>query len=148
MVLLQVDGTPGAQRRGIAGLGMVVRDRSGQVLIWHCGRAPAYTSNEAEYQAVIMGLAVMLRHYPDASVRCLSDSRVIVEQMCGRAAVRAASLQPLYAQATALARQFSHIEFIAIPRDLNRLADALAWEALGGRLWIKLNGTSSSLTDH
>jgi ribonuclease HI len=144
--MLQVDGTPGAQRRGIAGLGIVVRGRWGQVLTWRCARAPAFTCNEAEYQALIVGLELMLRQYPGVHICCVTDSQIVVEQMSGRARVHAAPLQPLHERAVMLARQFSQIEFVAIPRELNRLADALAWEALSGRHQITLatqNGTGN-----
>lgn len=39
----------------------------------------------------------------------------------------------LFEQARALCERLSALELIAIPRELNRVADALAWEALGGR---------------
>jgi ribonuclease HI len=133
--VLQVDGTPGAAG-GMAGLGIVVRGARGQVLRTRCYRAPAQTCNEAEYQAVIAGLELMLRHYPEAPVRCLTDSRVVVEQLTGRSAVRAAALKPLHGRALALLRRFARIELVAIPRELNQLADALAWEALRGRQHI------------
>lgn len=133
MLLLQVDGTPGALQRGVAGLGIVVRDAAGNVLTWRCLRAPASTNNEAEYQALIAGFELMLERYPGAPVCCMTDSRIAVEQIAGRSAVRAAALQPLHARACVLAGQFAQLRLLAIPRELNRLADALAWEALGGR---------------
>jgi ribonuclease HI len=125
-LLLLVDGTPRAGRPGVAGVGVVACTPRGQVLAWHCAEAPAQTSMEAEYQAVIAGLEFVLRRYGGAQVRCLSDNRVVVEQLNGRYAVRAARLKPLHAQAAALARQIGQIEFLAIPRALNDLADALA----------------------
>ena len=131
-LLLQVDGTPGSRQRGIAGLGIVVRNASGHVLTWRCLQAPARTSNEAEYQAVIAGLRLVLHSYPGLPVRCLSDSRIVVEQITGQSAVRAATLRPLHTQAMDLVRQFDQLTFRFLPRELNRLADALAWEALGG----------------
>lgn len=132
-LLLQVDGTPGTPPRGLAGIGIVVRGPWGQILTTRCLSAPALTSNEAEYQAIIAGLSLMLHAYPDAPVRCLSDSRVTVEQLNGVCAIRALHLLPLHAEATALMRQFAQLELMAIPRELNQLADALAWEARGGR---------------
>ena len=116
-----------------SGLGLVVRGPWGQVLAWRCVRARALTNNEAEYQALIAGLELMLRHYHGAPVRCLSDSQVVVEQMSGRSRVHPGPLQPLHARASALARQIEQIAYLMIPRELNRLADALAWEALSGR---------------
>ena len=120
----------------MAGLGVVVRGPRGMVLTWRCARAQAATCNEAEYQAVIRGLRLMLERYPQAHVRCLSDSRVVVDQLSGRFPVRAEGLRPLHSIAAQLATQLIRIEFIHIPRELNRLADALAWEALGGRQLI------------
>lgn len=131
-LLLQVDGTPGTGNRGIAGLGIVVRNQSGRVLTWRSLRAPATTSYEAEYQALIAGLELMRRLYPAASVRCMSDNQSVIAQLCGRAAVRVDRIIPLHARACVLAAQFGQVEFIAIAREVNRLADALAWEALGG----------------
>lgn len=142
LLLLQVDGTPGTVQRGIAGLGIVVRNEVGAVLAWSCERAPAITNNEAEYQAVIAGLIFVSRRYPGSSVRCLTDSRIVVEQLSGRHAVRAAVLQPLHARALEIVRRHGRVTFIAIPRELNRLADALAWEALDGRGWLARVGNS------
>lgn len=117
----------------MAGLGIVVRGPSGAVWSWRCARAPAQTCNEAEYQAVICGLRLVLERYPQAMVRCLSDSRVVVDQLGGRCPVRAGGLRPLHTIAAGLAARLVAVEFRHIPRELNRLADALAWEALGGR---------------
>jgi ribonuclease HI len=122
--------------RGIAGIGVVVRDAAGHVLMWRCLRAPARSNNEAEYQAVISGLGLLLAHYPGRHAICLTDSRIVVEQLAGRSAVRAAALQPLHARAAALASQCASLRLLAIPRELNQLADALAWEALSGRQQI------------
>lgn len=132
-LLLQVDGTPGFPPSGVAGLGIVVRGARGHVLHTRTLRAPAVTCNEAEYQALIAGLSFVYQRYPAHLLRCHSDSQVVVEQLTGRCAVRAGPLQPLYTRALALISLFPSIELIAIPRALNRLADALAWEALGGR---------------
>lgn len=109
-----------------------MRGPSGAIWSWRCAQAPAATCNEAEYQAVICGLELVLERYPQARVRCLSDSRVVVEQLSGRCQVRAGSLQLLHQRASALAARTVWAEFVHIPRELNRLADALAWEALAG----------------
>jgi ribonuclease HI len=132
LLVAQVDGTPGTRGDGIAGVGVVIRRADGRIVLWRSLRAHAKTCNEAEYQAVIAALRLLLQRFPGRPVRCLSDSRVVVDQVCGRCAVRAGSLQPLYAQARRLMEQFPSLEMIAIPHELNRLADALAWEALYG----------------
>lgn len=132
-MVLQVDGTPGHPPRGIAGIGLVLRSPRGEVLRTRCLRAPAATCVEAEYQAVIAGLDLALRHCHAARVRCMSDCQVVVEQIHGTNAVRVARLRPLHARAVELAARLPGLELISVPRELNRLADALAWEALGGR---------------
>lgn len=135
-IILQVDGTPGSAPRGIAGIGIVVRNLRGRILLSRAMRASAGSNNEAEYQAVIAGLSILLQRFPGTSVRCLTDSRIVVEQLAGRAQVRAPKLIPLHARALVLSQQFVQLEFVLIPRELNQLADALAWEALDGRGWI------------
>ena len=112
---------------------MVVRGPLGTIWTWRCACLPARTCNEAEYQAVICGLNLVLEQFPGKPVRCLTDSRVVVEQLRGVCAVRTAGLQLLHARAQQLARQLVAVEFRHIPREMNRLADALAWEALEGR---------------
>lgn len=139
-LILQVDGTPGSPPRGVAGLGVVLRGPRGEILTSRCLCAPAQTNNEAEYQALIAGLALLLRHYPQAAARCLTDSQIVVEQLAGRSAVRAESLRPLHTQAAQLLAQLPGARLVLIPRELNRLADALAWEALGGRGWLMRAG--------
>jgi ribonuclease HI len=140
--VLLVDGTPRAERAGTAGVGVVVCTPHGRVLAWQTSEAPAQTSMEAEYQAVIAGLRFVHARYAGAAVRCLSDSRVAIEQLNGRYAVRAERLKPLHAQAIALARQIGQVEFLAIPRTFNGLADALAEFELAQRRvvgWLQQN---------
>jgi ribonuclease HI len=133
IVFVQVDGTPGTPRRGYAGLGMVARSQVGEIFGWRCARATAHTSQQAEYQAIIAGLLFVLQHYPSQPVRFLSDSKVAVDQLTGRAMVRATTLQPFFDRAVALAARLPQVRFVAIPREQNHLADALAREALYGR---------------
>ncbi len=135
-VIVQVDGTPGLPHSGIAGVGLVVRRAGGALIRTSCLRVAATTSIEAEYQAVIAGLALAARHYQTAQVRCLSDCQVVVEQILGGNAVRVAHLRPLHARAVELTAQIPRLELGFVPRALNRLADALAWEALEGRAAI------------
>ncbi|MCX7791519.1 MAG: reverse transcriptase-like protein [Chloroflexaceae bacterium] len=83
LLLVQVDGTPGSPPRGVAGIGVVVRAPRGNLICTRCLRAPAATNHEAEYQAVIAGLELMLTLYRGVAVRCMSDSRTEVWRCCG-----------------------------------------------------------------
>lgn len=132
-LVLQVDGTPGSPPRGVAGLGIVVRRVSGAPVRCHTARAAATTNNEAEYQALIAGLELLLACFPGARCCVLTDSQIVVEQLAGRSAVRAPQLVPLHARATELLARCHQPTLHLIGRELNLLADALAWEALAGR---------------
>lgn len=135
-LIVQVDGTPGLHNHRLAGLGLVLRGPQGQVLAWRCTLAAATTNNEAEYQAVIAGLRLALEYDPLAAITCLSDSRVVIEQLRGTCAVRSPALRLLHAEAKTIMDQAVALRFVFIPRELNRLADALAWEALDRHGWV------------
>jgi len=127
-VFVQVDGALGANGDGV-GLGVVVRDERGRVLEAWRRRIGRQTNNEAEYQALIWALELLggkrLRE-----VHVFSDSEVMVNQMRGQFAVNSPALKRLHRRACGLARGFPRVTYTHIPRDLNRLADALAAEAL------------------
>lgn len=79
-----------------------------------------------------MGLQVVLNHQRCPHLVVLTDSQIVVEHMAGRCRVRSAGLHPLHATACNLVAQCGRVQFVHIPREVNRVADALAWEALGG----------------
>ncbi len=116
---------------GASGLGFIVRDERGHVL--HMGRrqAGAMTNNEAEYAAVVFALEE-LRVWRGRPIRLCSDSKVVIEQLRGEVSVHSPWLQRWYQRAKALQRGFRQITFLHVSREENRLADALANEALLG----------------
>ncbi len=128
--------TDGALRPGVTGLGIVVRDGMGQVVVWRGKRLPqAMTCNEAEYAALIFGLETVRALKPE-QIQVRMDSQVVVNQMRGLFAVRNARLRRLHTQARALVAtldlDLDRVEFVYVPRLRNRLADALANEAADG----------------
>lgn len=87
------------------------------------------TNNVAEYN----GLLAALRWARDHGVRTLhirSDSELLVKQMKGEYRVKSAGLQPLYEEASALARAIGRVKFEHVRREFNRDADRLANEAM------------------
>lgn len=118
---------------GISGLAAIVRDEKGQILHWFSRRADAMTCNEAEYAAVQFALESIraLRGNP-REVRIFSDSLVVVQQMRGLAAARAPALKQAQLRVRGLVAQFQQVQFHHIPREKNRLADALANETADG----------------
>ena len=125
--------TDGAIRTeaGLSGLAAIVRDDKGQILTWFSKHAGAMTCNEAEYAAVQFALESVRALHPE-EVHIFSDSQVVVQQMCGLATARAPALKQAQLRVRGLVVQFRNVHFHHIPREKNRLADALANEAADG----------------
>jgi len=112
------------------GVGVVIRDGEGQILDWISeANEGRLTCNEAEYAALIRALEAA-RDYHPREVHFYLDSLIVVNQMRGRFAVRSPALRSLNGQARRLARRFRQVTFTHVPRKRNRLADALANEAV------------------
>lgn len=127
-LMIYCDGAIGDKGEG-AGLGVVIRDGRGEVLGLVKRNLPPMTNNEAEYAALVLALEAV-RHFRPRSLKVHMDSKVVVGQMQGRFSVRSPALKRWHAHACRLARRFREVTYEHIPREANRLADALAAEAL------------------
>jgi broad specificity phosphatase PhoE/ribonuclease HI len=128
-VIVTADG--GARGNpGPAGYGAVVVDAdTGQVLAERQGGLGIATNNVAEYTGLIEGLrAAAELGATDVDVRL--DSKLVIEQMCGRWKIKNATLQPLARQARELAAGFHRVRYRWIPRAENSHADRLANQAM------------------
>ncbi|MGA4729924.1 bifunctional RNase H/acid phosphatase [Micromonospora taraxaci] len=115
---------------GPSGYGAVVRDsETGEVLAERSESLGTATNNVAEYQGLIAGLTAAAE-LGAAEVDVRMDSKLVVEQMCGRWQIKHPGLRPLAAQAAGLVGRFAAVRFAWIPRDQNRHADALANAAM------------------
>lgn len=133
---LFIVNTDGALRLelGKTGLAAIVRDEKGQIIYWWSKRDKAMTCNEAEYAAAIMALEkIHALRIPPYSLKILSDSQVLVHQMSGIATARAPALRQLQMKLRGLLVQFERVDFQHIPREQNRLADAVANDAADGK---------------
>lgn len=126
--LVQADAALAADGSA-TGLGVIVRNARGRILRWVSRRGPGMTNNEAEYAALCLALEVLAAEKSQA-VHVYSDSEIVVNQMRGRFRVNSADLRRWHHQACQLARRIPVVTFTHIPRERNRLADALANEAL------------------
>lgn len=90
------------------------------------------TCNEAEYAALIFALEEIRRYRPHR-VDCYLDSKVVINQLKGTFAVRSPGLKRLHRKARRLIQAIPQVTLTYIPRERNRLADALAKEALINR---------------
>ncbi|WP_433343809.1 bifunctional RNase H/acid phosphatase [Micromonospora sp. CA-111912] len=128
-VVIEADGGSRGNP-GPAGYGAVVRDpASGEVLAERSEAIGTATNNVAEYRGLIAGLEAAAE-LGAAEVDARLDSKLVVEQMCGRWQIKHPGLRPLAAQAAALVGRFAAVRFQWIPRERNRHADALANAAM------------------
>ncbi|WP_433386795.1 bifunctional RNase H/acid phosphatase [Micromonospora sp. KLBMP9576] len=115
---------------GPAGYGAVVRDPdTGEVLAERSESIGVATNNVAEYRGLIAALEAAAE-LGAAEVDARMDSKLVVEQMCGRWQIKHPGLRPLAAQAAGLVSRFTAVRFHWIPRERNRHADALANAAM------------------
>ncbi|SBT65128.1 probable phosphoglycerate mutase [Micromonospora sediminicola] len=115
---------------GPAGYGAVVRDpETGEVLAERSASIGTATNNVAEYRGLIAGLEAAAE-LGAVEVEARMDSKLVVEQMCGRWQIKHPGLRPLAAQAAGLVGRFAAVRFVWVPRERNRHADALANAAM------------------
>lgn len=112
---------------GQAAIGAVLEDESGRVHVRISRRIGVTTNNRAEYLALIAGLKEALRLGAE-TLDIKLDSQLIVRQLNGRYQSR--DLKALHKEATQLLRKFRSCTIEHVPRDENKLADALAKRAL------------------
>ncbi|MFB9431437.1 bifunctional RNase H/acid phosphatase [Streptoalloteichus tenebrarius] len=121
---------------GPAGYGAVVRDAlTGEVLAERSGGLGVTTNNVAEYEGLLAGLRAAVELGAD-EVEVRMDSKLVVEQMCGRWKVRQEHLQPLVSEGTRLVGSLSAVRFTWVPRSRNAHADRLANEAMDAQAGV------------
>lgn len=115
---------------GPAGYGAVVKDAdTGEVLAERAVGIGTATNNVAEYSGLVAGLEAAAASGASI-VDVKMDSKLVVEQMCGRWKIKNTALQPLALEARDLAARFERVTYEWIPRAKNSYADRLANEAM------------------
>ena len=113
---------------GPAAYGAVVRDgETGRVLVEVAETIGEATNNVAEYRGVLAGIQHAREVDPDARIEARLDSKLIVEQMSGRWAIKNAALRDL---ALSVRRLGGDVAYVWVPREQNTAADRLVNEAL------------------
>jgi ribonuclease HI len=130
--------TDGAARGnpGPGGIGVVLKDESGTILLKEKKFLGNVTNNIAEYTALLECLnhvSALIRKtgIPCTTLVLHSDSELMVRQMKGEYKVKDVVLKKLFSQARK-ALSSSEFEFLIkhVPREKNREADALANESI------------------
>lgn len=91
------------------------------------------SNNVAEYKALLIGLDLALKHEV-THLRCNLDSELVVKQLRREYKVKHPDMKILFVKAQALISKFASIEFIHVPRELNKEADQKVNEILDERL--------------
>ncbi|MDD8018136.1 MAG: ribonuclease HI family protein [Bacteroidota bacterium] len=130
--------TDGASRNnpGEAGIGVLIKNERGEVLLKDKKYLGISTNNAAEYTALIHCLHAITT---SESLRCASlvvhtDSELMARQVNGEYKVKDAGLKILYQQVkTLLASSKFSFSIKHIPRSQNKEADRLANEAIDSK---------------
>lgn len=95
------------------------------------------TNNVAEYHGLLNGLKLAIQvavargvSTERLTIDVFMDSKLIVEQMCGRWKIKHADMKPLAAQAKELVNRCAKVNFTWVPRAQNKRADQLANRAM------------------
>ena len=89
------------------------------------------TNNEAEYAAVLLGLAEA-RRLGASSVALYADSELVIKQLKGEYKVKHPVMKERHQEAMRLLAGFKAWRAAHVPRERNKVADQLANEALDG----------------
>lgn len=123
--------TDGASRGnpGEGGAGVVITDDMGNEVFMKGFYLGQCTNNEAEYKALIIGLAEASGSGCD-NIAIFLDSQLIVRQINGEYQVKNKNLIPLFGQVMDLLAFFRRYRVEHIPRSENTRADQLANEGI------------------
>lgn len=131
-IIIHTDG--GARGNpGPAGIGVNIADTEGVVLGTVSEYIGTATNNVAEYTAIIRALEHTKTLVPDTKgvqVTIKLDSQLVERQMNGVYKVKDMGMRTLYEQAKQLVQEYASVTFVHIPRAENKIADALANEAM------------------
>ncbi|XP_065616036.1 uncharacterized protein LOC112016767 [Quercus suber] len=119
---LYVDGA--ANRKG-SGVGLVLTSPEGIIIEKSLRLDFGATNNEAEYEALLMGM-VMVRKMGGKAVNIFSDSRLVVGQVQGEFEAKDERMQGYLSRVKRLQGEFEFFSLLHVSRSNNVHADSLA----------------------
>jgi ribonuclease HI len=119
---------------GPSASGFVLTDMDDNVLVDRGTYLGLTTNNQAEYQALKLGLeeAAKMRV---RKVDIFMDSLLVINQMKGLFKVKNRDLWPIYQAIKNQIKSFELVSFTHVPREFNKLADAAVNRALDEAEW-------------
>lgn len=121
---------------GPAGVGFLVKDNQGKVLVRTGKFIGKATNNVAEYSAVIEALKWILKNYSvghsrNTSFKFFLDSKLIVNQLNGLFKIKNCNLRNLIVEVRKLEKEIGgNVSYSFIPREKNYQADFLVNKTL------------------
>lgn len=109
---------------GPSASGYVLLDMSNNVVLQAGQYLGVTTNNQAEYQALKLGLEHALRDFHAQEVHVYMDSMLVVNQMKNIFKIKNRELWPIHNACVELTKKFHKVSFDHVPRELNKLADA------------------------
>ena len=114
---------------GPAAFAYVLEAEDGSVLESRGEAIGVATNNVAEYSALVAGLE-KAAELQVGELEVVSDSELMVKQMRGEYKVKNEALRELSLRAGRLARELGDVQYTAVRREQNKLADRLVNDAL------------------
>lgn len=109
----------------VAGGACIITDETGALIEAYGWPMPPSTSNQGEYQALIIGMLVAsIKGIKDLHVHM--DSQLVIEQVVNSYKVKSPNLKPLHEAVLFMIELFDGVKFTHIPREQNKEADRLA----------------------
>ena len=114
---------------GEAGVGIAILDEKGNELVGTGQYLGQCTNNEAEYRALLFGLA-KCGEFGRGEIKVHLDSELIVKQIRGEYRVKHPNLKPLFQESIEKLSEFASFSITHVRREKNSRADSLANQAI------------------
>lgn len=128
--------TDGASRGnpGHSSYGFSIKDDKGRILYEEGKYIGIATNNFAEYSAVLNAMDYVSQNFPKSvEVNFFMDSKLVAEQLSGRYKIKSPNLIALIYKIKDFQDGIKEITYTHVPREQNKIADALANQALDSR---------------
>lgn len=121
---------------GPAAIGCILFDEDDSLVDFYGKYIGEATNNEAEYKALITGLALAQKNNIK-NLSCYLDSELVVKQINKIYQVRHEAIKKHFIKIEELKKNFSEIQFIHVPREKNKFADKMVNIILDNKLLTK-----------
>jgi len=123
---------------GEGAIGVVLSDERGNIIKSYGEKIGFCTNNEAEYKALIFGLKKIKQvigkdKIKGYEIEVRSDSELLINQMNGKYKIQDEKIGKLFLEVWNLRVELPNINFVAIKRELNKLADKMVNQTLDGQ---------------